>query len=404
MKARQLTLNIGFLGAEPVSGNKGCEALTYSILYLLEEIAQNKRIRFNYFILSGYKRARKIQFRIGMRSIPVEVLPLPGFDTLPNLLYTIVRSRYISKYLNLDYVLAIGLGDSFSDIYGKECFRMINNPIRLFERLGKPVIFLPQTIGPFESKQTSKAAIKSLNAAAGIMTRDALSTAFVRQYADRKKVDEIIDIAFALPYERLKIPQEKILHIGLNISALLWQKDAATRFGLITDYQQLTRSLLDCLLAYPNIRVHLVPHVVYGDALTIDDYNISYHLLQDYQDDRIVLAPFFKDPVLAKSYIGALDFFIGARMHACIAAFSSGTPVFPLAYSRKFGGLFRETLRYPYLGDLTTMNESMILTEVRTSLDGLEQISEIIKERTQTVVQERLNLFKALLVDYMQIK
>ena len=31
---------------------------------------------------------------------------------------------------------------------------------------------------------------------------------------------------------------------------------------------------------------------------------------------------------------------MGARMHACIAAFSSGVPVVPMAYSRKFEGLF----------------------------------------------------------------
>ncbi|MBP9830985.1 MAG: hypothetical protein KBC65_05930, partial [Polaromonas sp.] len=37
-------------------------------------------------------------------------------------------------------------------------------------------------------------------------------------------------------------------------------------------------------------------------------------------------------------------------MHACIAAFSSGVPVVPMAYSRKFNGLFG-TLGYVEIAD-----------------------------------------------------
>jgi polysaccharide pyruvyl transferase WcaK-like protein len=54
----------------------------------------------------------------------------------------------------------------------------------------------------------------------------------------------------------------------------------------------------------------------------------------------VIRVPDFPDPSEVKSYISGLDFLIAGRMHACIAAFSSGTPVVPVAYSRKFTGLF----------------------------------------------------------------
>ena len=47
--------------------------------------------------------------------------------------------------------------------------------------------------------------------------------------------------------------------------------------------------------------------------------------------------------------------FIGARMHATIAAISSGVPTMPVAYSRKFTGLFG-TIEYPYVVDLTELD------------------------------------------------
>lgn len=37
-------------------------------------------------------------------------------------------------------------------------------------------------------------------------------------------------------------------------------------------------------------------------------------------------------------------------MHSTIGALSSGVPVIPVAYSRKFNGLY-ETLQYPYIID-----------------------------------------------------
>jgi polysaccharide pyruvyl transferase WcaK-like protein len=41
-----------------------------------------------------------------------------------------------------------------------------------------------------------------------------------------------------------------------------------------------------------------------------------------------------------KGVIGQCDFFIGSRMHSCIAALSQGVPCVAVAYSRKFAGVF----------------------------------------------------------------
>src|SRR5690606_33179841 len=58
-------------------------------------------------------------------------------------------------------------------------------------------------------------------------------------------------------------------------------------------------------------------------------------------------------PVDAKSWISGLDAFVGSRMHATIAAFTSGVPTVPAAYSRKFAGFFGH-VGYPVRVDLTT--------------------------------------------------
>ena len=60
-----------------------------------------------------------------------------------------------------------------------------------------------------------------------------------------------------------------------------------------------------------------------------------------------------------------MDFFMGARMHSTIAAFSSEVPVFPMAYSRKFNGLFADTLQYPYMADMKTQSNAEILANIK---------------------------------------
>ena len=91
--------------------------------------------------------------------------------------------------------------------------------------------------------------------------------------------------------------------------------------------------------------IHFIPHVLSSDQMEIDeDYNICSQLAKKYNQK---LAPFFEDPIEAKSYISGMGCFIGARMHSTIAAFSSGVVTIPFSYSRKFEGLFN-SIGYDY--------------------------------------------------------
>lgn len=100
-----------------------------------------------------------------------------------------------------------------------------------------------------------------------------------------------------------------------------------------------------------------------------DDYTICRQLAQTYP--TVQLPDPFRSPIEAKSYIAGLDFFTGARMHSCIAAFSSGVPVVPMAYSRKFNGLF-DSLGYRHYADLLEDSEDVVLSAVLTGLKQRE--------------------------------
>jgi polysaccharide pyruvyl transferase WcaK-like protein len=104
------------------------------------------------------------------------------------------------------------------------------------------------------------------------------------------------------------------------------------------------------------------------------------------------VAPDFKSPSEAKSFIAAMDFFTGARMHACIAAFSSGVPVVPFAYSRKFNGLF-SSLQYEFVAD-----GRFVTTEEATAqvLYGLENIAtlKVAVDRGNSIARNKLQKYE----------
>ena len=85
----------------------------------------------------------------------------------------------------------------------------------------------------------------------------------------------------------------------------------------------------------------------------------------------LIVAPDFKTPVEAKSYISAMDFFIGARMHATIAAFTTGVPVVPFSYSQKFEGL------YTSVGYNHVISAKKVTTE-----EAVKQTLELLNDRS----------------------
>lgn len=393
--------NIALLGVSSQNMNKGCEALLYSELFLLRSL-ENPERHFNYFLIEGNGRERKIIYNVAGDKIPVTILPNIMTPFPYSLLINAKNHREIKKYKKFDCVLAIGFGDSFADIYGKERFDSINEPIKHCLRRNLKVVLMPQTIGPFQDDVLLKEALRTIEQSKITFPRDKQSLDFINAHTKELRVKEMIDVAFFLPYERHHFKNKKI-NVGMAISGLLWRGGytGKNEFGLQVDYKTIMLELIEWFNTQENVQVILTPHVVSGDALCEDDYTLAYNLQKELGEDKVMISPFFKDPIMAKSYISGLDFFIGSRMHACIAAFSSGVPVVPMSYSRKFTGLFKDTLSYHFVADPVSTTQTEVAEMVKSSFIHREELKKqisaamngIVKERCEALKEELNNLF-----------
>ena len=374
------------------NGNKGCIALCYSVLYLVDYILSQRDIPYRLYLTDSHEDEGKHSVCISGKNIQYESIGYPTPNSWKHLLGYISQFRKNYRLYKIfkqaDYIMDIGQGDSFADIYGAKRFDKIDRIHRTARFLSKPYILLPQTIGPFTNPVIRQKAIKSITGASLVMTRDGQSLDYVKELAGSKPhVKEFIDVAFFLPYTKMNFDND-FVHVGLNISGLLWNGGYTrnNQFGLKTDYQQAMRKVLIWFLSKEKVKVHLISHVVAGERNIENDYEVAFDLWKTMHHDRLVLAPLFLSPIDVKSYIAGMDFFMGARMHATIAAFSAGVPVVPMAYSRKFNGLFIDTLSYSHVIDLKEDDENTILTMVKEDFSNRDSLQQEIADRMNTTV------------------
>lgn len=377
------------------NGNRGCVALSITAMSIIDKIFHEANEDYKLYLTdSNVAETGVYHYSVdGLQQVIFE--PCSHFSlNAKSLLKHIVREKCLGakKIKDADFILDIGQGDSFADIYGKQRFELIDDIHKAARLFGKPYCLLPQTIGPFNVEKIRKQAVKSIEKATLVMARDKQSLDFVRETAPaQKNVCEYIDVAFFMPYKKIEFSADYV-HVGLNISALLWHGGykGENQFGLKSDYQYVVRSLIDFFLSLPNVMLHLIAHVVSSERHIENDYAVNYDLWMKYgRNPRLVLAPLAFSPVDVKGYIAGMDFFMGARMHATIGAFSSGVPVVPMAYSRKFNGLFVDTLQYSYLADLKTASEWDVLDIVKNAFEKRCDLKSVIDERMNGVVQER---------------
>ena len=299
-----------------------------------------------------------------------------------------------------DLVLDIGAGDSFADIYGAKRFVWMWWPKLMVLMQGKPLILAPQTIGPFTKPLYTKLASFAMRRCRKVFARDSQSKAVLDQEKLGDTAAETVDVAFRLPYEPQTRAPDGRIRFGLNVSGLLYAGGytGKNQFGIKGDYRAMVDQIVSGLLARGDTDIVLVPHVITADGRSEDDIYVSQIIAAKFAG--VTIAPRFASPSEAKSFISGLDVLAGSRMHATIAAVSSGVAVIPLAYSRKFSGLFA-AVGYPVVGDCTQQGETEL---VALTLDAVERRNELAAaaRRSNDVAQHKLGLYRDYLTGLMR--
>ena len=158
------------LGCSLETGNRGVSALTASLAEALNALVPG--IQLSLFIGSRSPHAQWVrngkqdirldvlQYRLSPRARPRDHM---FFILLLALLYRLTpfrrlrkailtRNHVLSALSEMDFIGDIRGGDSFSDIYGTGRFILNCLPALVVLAIGRPLVLLPQTYGPYKKK------------------------------------------------------------------------------------------------------------------------------------------------------------------------------------------------------------------------------------------------------------
>lgn len=122
--------------------------------------------------------------------------------------------------------------------------------------------------------------------------------------------------------------------IGINISPMIISNENSAGMA----YENYRR-LVEYILCNTGAGIALIPHVVWSSN---DDRTILRRLYDDFGgNERLILVEDHNAPQL-KYIISQCDFFVGARTHATIAAYSTCVPTLVVGYSVKARGIARD--------------------------------------------------------------
>lgn len=386
------TLQVGLLWHSATSGNLGVGALTLGNIALIKAAAAAQGVPLRLTI-------------IGMADGDCPPIVDPDVSVRTVTMRRLIAPSGVRAWLReLDLVLDIGAGDSFAEIYGLKRFFFLAFSKFLAIRAGMPLILSPQTIGPFSRAPYAPVATWLMNRTAAVVARDAVSRDVARKLAPRAQVIEAADVAFVLPFvdrsDERGDPWGGPARIGVNVSGLLHHAAINGRnpFGLDIDYADYITRLLAELTARDDVEVHLVTHAISSGMADDDDDAVADGMAAKFL--RAVRVPSFVHPSAAKSYLSSLDFLVASRMHACIGAFSAGVPVLPVAYSRKFQGVFGQ-LGYAHEIPVRGMTTDAALAH---TLDAIANRAALAKEVAagKAKVEKLLQPYRNLLAEQLK--
>ena len=413
------------LGASFGTGNLGVNALASSTVGSILSSFPQARI----FLLDYGKSPKVFHWKHGGRTVAVELVNLRftwKFWLQNNiarliavaLLLRLVPFRsfrermirhnpWLDRIYDADIIGSLAGGDSFSDIYGFRRFIYIVLPQLLVLMLGKPLTLLPQTIGPFKGLAARTIGGFIMRHSERVYARDQESLEEMGSLMGDRRANLTFsyDMAFLLesvppsrkPDWLARLDRSRPL-VGFNVSGLLYMGGYTRNnmFGLKADYKSLVRQIIEHFIEREGANVILVPHV-FGAASGAENDTaaaaaIRQELEQKYPGRVLMVSEEYNEREI-KYLIGQCDFFLGSRMHSCIAALSQAVPAIGLAYSKKFLGVLRTIGAARLVADLREQDAAEIMARIKETYASRKDIAAGLAQKMPVVRDSVSTLF-----------
>jgi len=226
-------------------------------------------------------------------------------------------------------------------------------------RLGVPLIFLPQTLGPIRKPAHRRALAPAMTSARAVFLRDDRSRdAAIALGAAPRRCRVTPDLAFALAdAERLEraaarqIPAEGP-HVGISVRH--WRRFADGEAGR-ERFEASMAALAAHVVTEHRGRVTFTSTCQGIPEYWADDAAVARRVVAQVPEaarDRVHVEAEFAAPEARIARLAHLDLYVSTRLHGAIMALLAGTPVLPIEYERKTKDVFHGLGRADWVGSV----------------------------------------------------
>lgn len=326
------------------SGNHGCEAIVDSLVRMmpLDQFAliTNSAAEDENYLPAEVKARVRILEERHMAEHKAEHVLYYAYRKVTRDEESFLRYRYRPLTGKNAPKLAVSIG---GDNY---CYPVMLKDLMvanaMFCHQNTATVLLGCSIEP-ELLEAGGELVKDLCRYRRIIARESISyeaiRSAVRKEGGAEAEDRVVlcpDPAFSLPADESALPEnfESGNTVGINLSPMAEQYAADPKAPLAA-YAELIREILRTT----NMKVALIPHVVWERSNDLVPLRKLHEMFRD--TGRVCLVGDMSAEKL-KGVIANCRFFIGARTHSTIAAYSTIIPTLVIGYSVKARGIARD--------------------------------------------------------------
>lgn len=292
-----------------------------------------------------------------------------------------IHNNIIKNIENMDVCMSIG-GDNYC--YGEQPgWYEIDRRVK---QQGKKLVLWGCSIG---EEDMSERKLEDLKLFDLILSRESLTYNMLIGKG-LKNVKLCADPAFTMEKEELDLPKgwQEGNTVGINFSPLVWKRNKQSQAAI--------DELIRHILSKTDMTIALTPHVIINGN---NDYEVLKGYYETYKHTgRIILLPDHLTAIQYKGYIARMRFFVGARTHATIAAYSNYVPTMVLGYSVKSKGIARDIFGEEKLVlGIEELSNSVLLIEKFDEM--VQEEAELIQKLKQVIPNIQKMSYKA--VDYL---
>ena len=362
-----------FLFNHEGSKNHGCEAIVRGSMNIIE----NSDEKAEFVLSSNNPSDDEILNNITVKAARTRALTkveklIAAVDLKINNSETYALQKMYSPIVSdaedCDVCLSVG-GDTYC--YGDN--HGIQVLTRELKKRGKKTVLWGASIG---AEDLSERKLESLRDFDAIFTREPITYELLKENGANDNIYLFSDPAFCM--ERVEVePIDGFTRentLGFNISPLVASGDPRKK--------EIAEDFLRFVFENTTMKALLIPHVVEENN---NDYDFMKPIFEKFEHTgRIAILPPDLEARQYKGYIAGTRFFVGARTHSTIAAYSSGVPTIALGYSVKARGIAKDIFgEEKYVLDIKAMTDYEELRDEFLKL--LENENEIRRELMKSI-------------------